>query len=115
MPYKDQTDQNKCQKRYYERNKEYYKRKAKEKKQEIRKWYSDYKKTLSCEICGEDYYACIDLHHKENEEKTDRISLMIGQGYSKKRMLEEIEKCIPLCANCHRKVHGGILKVAAGG
>jgi len=25
-------------------------------------------------------------------------------GYSKERVLEEIEKCELLCANCHRKV-----------
>ena len=30
---------------------------------------------------------------------------MISFGYSKDRIEAEIEKCIVLCANCHRKEH----------
>ena len=30
---------------------------------------------------------------------------MVNDGYSKKRILEEVELCQVLCANCHRKEH----------
>jgi hypothetical protein len=30
---------------------------------------------------------------------------MVNHGYGWKRIEEEIEKCIPLCCNCHRLEH----------
>jgi cytochrome c553 len=30
---------------------------------------------------------------------------MVNHGYSKRRIREEIERCVVLCANCHRKTH----------
>jgi predicted HNH restriction endonuclease len=36
---------------------------------------------------------------------------MIHDGYSKERVIDEIEKCVVLCANCHRKFHGGLFKL----
>lgn len=29
----------------------------------------------------------------------------VVRNFSKARILKEIEKCTPLCANCHRKLH----------
>ncbi len=33
------------------------------------------------------------------------VGKMITHGYGKERLEEEIEKCVILCANCHRKEH----------
>jgi len=33
------------------------------------------------------------------------VGKLITNGFGKDRLREEIEKCIVLCANCHRKEH----------
>ena len=38
-------------------------------------------------------------------DKDGLVSKFIYQGYSWKRVKEEIDKCIPLCSNCHRIHH----------
>ncbi len=57
-----------------------------------------------CSRCG--YNKCIsalEFHH-EGEEKDRCLTDMI-KNCSKQKVLKEIEKCILLCANCHREVH----------
>lgn len=68
-------------------------------------WYIDYKSKLKCVKCGEDHPACLDFHHKNPNEKDFNISINIGSTYSINKILNEIEKCDVLCANCHRKLH----------
>lgn len=58
-----------------------------------------------CEICG--YNKCIaalEFHHKNPEEK----EFGIGQkGYTRSlfKNKQEVDKCILVCANCHRELH----------
>ena len=72
-------------------------------KQSIVKWFHDYKKTLSCEICGEDNWACLDFHHVGI--KNHGISNMVRSGYAISSILKEIELTMCVCSNCHRKIH----------
>ena len=60
-----------------------------------------------CVICGESEPVCLDFHHIDSSEK----EFTIGKHRSKSRseLLIEIQKCVCLCANCHRKVHAGII------
>lgn len=74
---------------------------------EIREWLKNLKSTLSCIYCGESDSCCIDFHHKDQKDKDFSISYSTNYGFSKKRILEEIEKCVPICSNCHRKLHAG--------
>ena len=62
-----------------------------------------------CIICGESEPICIDFHHINPEEK----DFTIGQHRGKNRewLLQEISKCVCLCANCHRKVHAGLINL----
>lgn len=56
-----------------------------------------------CEICG--YNKCInalEFHHKDPKEKDFSPS---GKSYSWERVKNEIDKCILVCANCHREIH----------
>lgn len=58
-----------------------------------------------CQRCGYDkYIGALDFHHKD--EKTFGISRR-GLTRSLTRLREEIKKCILVCANCHREIHGG--------
>ena len=59
-----------------------------------------------CEICG--YNKCIsalEFHHK-TEDKDNHLAIIIKNA-SKEKVLKEVEKCILLCANCHRELHSG--------
>lgn len=72
--------------------------------------FKEYKKGLSCLLCGENEEACLDFHHKDPTTKKFVIGHQLNYGREKVRL--EIEKCICLCSNCHRKVHKyGIEKV----
>ncbi len=57
-----------------------------------------------CKICKEDRLVCLDYHHLDEVNKVDTVSNMFRK-YGKGRILKEIDKCILLCANCHRDVH----------
>ncbi len=75
------------------------KRHKKEKKQKI----DEHKKELECITCGENRPQCLDFHHED--EKTETIANVHNRGWSWKKILEEIQKCTVLCANCHRILH----------
>ena len=63
----------------------------------------EYKKTLACERCGLADYRVLDFHHQGNKDNS--VSNLLCHGYAWWRIQEEIDKCIPLCANCHRLEH----------
>lgn len=77
--------------------------KRRERNKELVLWYRKLKKGYSCSKCSETDPRCIDFHHVNPSTKTTTVSWLLGQRYSKKRILEEISKCEPLCSNCHRK------------
>ncbi len=62
-----------------------------------------------CANCG--YNKCfnaIDFHHMNPEEKEFIISPLLVKKFTKERVelvMNELKKCIPLCANCHRELH----------
>lgn len=75
-------------------------------RRENRKWLKEIRHSLSCEGCGETHPATLDFHHRDQSDKVIEISKAInGRGWSRDRILSEIEKCAVLCSNCHRKMH----------
>ena len=70
-----------------------------------KEWFRELKSTLKCSMCSEDHPATLDFHHKDANSKDKDVSFLAARSYSKQRVLEEISKCIILCANCHRKLH----------
>jgi hypothetical protein len=96
-------------KKSYESNREYYLNKNVKKKKQNRDWYLEYKKDKSCLLCGESESVCLDFHHRDETEKYTEISKMRYSTYSLKKIIEEIDKCVILCSNCHRKVHSGLI------
>lgn len=79
----------------------------KDRHQELRKRAQEYKRSRGCHFCSENEPAVLDFHHLDSSTKTDQPSNLIK--YSWERFIEEVSKCILLCANCHRKVHLGKL------
>lgn len=67
-----------------------------------KKDYINSKKT-KCLKCGDDRFYLLDFHHKERENK-DFTICQYKKGNLKLIQLE-IDKCIVLCANCHREFH----------
>lgn len=59
-------------------------------------------KSCGCIVCGEKDTACLDFHHLGDKEFN--ISAQI-KNLSKDNLKKEIDKCVVLCANCHRKLH----------
>lgn len=68
-----------------------------------------YKRYCGCHICDEREPVALDLHHTDPSVKDDNPSNLLS--YSTVRLKREIRKCVVLCANCHRKVHAGILQI----
>lgn len=60
-------------------------------------------KESGCDICG--YKKCLDAleFHHVNDNKKSELSKINRLSTAK----QEIEKCILVCANCHREIHSG--------
>jgi predicted HNH restriction endonuclease len=61
-----------------------------------------------CSICGYDKcQASLEFHHLDPTEKDFCISTMKTTSYKKNRekMEKELDKCILVCANCHKEIH----------
>lgn len=87
---------------YYRLNTAEFKRKAKEYKTVLRQLHYDYLKTQQCAHCGERDPVVLEFHHNKGD-KAGLVTKALRKG-NLKGYLEEREKCIILCANCHRRV-----------
>lgn len=64
------------------------------------------KSQRGCYFCSENNPVCLDFHHFR--DKKDCVAKLV-LSYNQQNILEEIKKCIVVCANCHRKLHAGII------
>ena len=113
MPHSDPQRLKEYQNRY---KKEYNKRpEVKAKREEQRKNRALRNKNFimesiqPCVVCGEDEPVVIDFHHLDDTQKEYGVSFLVQQSYSLDKIKNEIDKCVCLCSNCHRKVHAGII------
>ena len=66
-------------------------------------------------VCGEKCILCgyhkvssaLEFHHIDEEKKLYSIS-STGNCHNLKSDLDEIKKCVLVCANCHREIHEGL-------
>ena len=92
------------QQRWYYKNRKRRIVVKRRRKQKLRRWFHDRKRDeYSCQRCGEDHPACLDFHHVG--EKDRGVAEMVNFGHSKESIQEETDRCVVLCANCHRKEH----------
>ncbi len=64
-----------------------------------------------CQVCGYDkYQGALDLHHLNPKEKEFGIG---AKGYTRswEKVKTELDKCVLVCANCHREVEAGIVQL----
>lgn len=98
---------------YYKRNKKKHRKdistRRKSRQVENRQFVLQVKDLNPCNICGETAHCCLDFHHLGNKDAS--VSAAVHRGWSRERMQVEILKCSVLCANCHRKVHEGLLEL----
>lgn len=97
------------EKRRYSDRREYLKRAVALRRKKIKALIVDYKGGC-CQICG--YHrsiSALELHHFDHTKKYFGIS---GQGLTRswKKVRREADKCVLLCANCHRETHAGLVR-----
>lgn len=94
------------ERRTYADRAEYLKAAVAKRRRKIRQMLVEYKGG-KCQLCG--YHECIDaldLHHKDASTKDFGISNRgLTRSWEKNRA--EADKCVLLCANCHREIHAG--------
>lgn len=62
-----------------------------------------------CEKCGYDkYVGALQFHHLDPKEKGFALSKMKSHKFDKK-IKEELDKCMLVCANCHFEIHSSMV------
>lgn len=91
-------------KRTYSDRRQYIIDAVQKRRKKIRQMAVEYKGG-SCEKCGYDRcLEALEFHHLDSSQKDFSIS---SKGYTRswERVKAELDKCVMLCANCHREEH----------
>lgn len=96
--------------RTYEDRKAYLAKATNNRRRKLKRLMIDYKGG-ACQLCGySKYVGALDFHHIDPETKSFKLSMdELYRSWTKTK--SEIEKCILVCSNCHREIHGGVLKI----
>lgn len=73
--------------------------------QEKRQLVQDLKSKDRCAKCGEKRGYVLDYHHIDPSSKEATVARLTSNTSSLDKVYAEIQKCICLCANCHREFH----------
>lgn len=63
-----------------------------------------------CQICGYNkYQGALDLHHYAGQKEFG----IADKGYTRswEKVKTELDKCVLVCANCHREIEAGITQL----
>lgn len=85
------------------------------KRERLQQWTFKYRLRTDCQRCPEADPVCLQFHHPTPERKTASVGAMISDSVPASEVREEVQKCVVLCANCHRKEHVETSDVAAAG
>ncbi len=97
-------------KRTYAERADYLKKAVVKRRKKVREMAIAYKGGV-CSICGYDRcMGALEFHHPDPSQKDFSIS-MDGLTRSWDRVKKEIEKCVLICANCHREIHAGMTQL----
>lgn len=106
--------QSRCKTCYNEYNRSYYRAgeytkqrdRVKNNNKLLRQRFRAWKEHQQCCVCGESAVECLDFHHTDPSSKEGNLARAVDFG-SWDRVMEEVAKCVIVCANCHRKIHSG--------
>lgn len=90
---------------YYQKDKSKIRNITKKYKNKVKEWYDSFRKNLKCEKCSENRYWVLEWHHLDPNQKEFTVGNMVYSGYSIETIKKEIDKCICVCANCHKDIH----------
>ena len=97
--------QKRDQKKYYDRTRDVRVAYQKQKRTERKQWAINYLGGV-CKHCGGTFHHSVyDFHHVDPTQKDYSLGQLISSKVTK--LKEELDKCILLCANCHRIEHWG--------
>ena len=92
--------------RWHYKNRAWNRERTLDRRARHRAWvYEQKARSDGCNRCDESNPACLDYHHHDGAEKEMTVSEMVTYGYAKAKLRAEMDKCVLLCANCHRKEH----------
>lgn len=97
-------------KKHYENNKQDYIKRATINRENEYQKSKDLMNSFKteCIVCKENWKEALDFHHIDPNEKEYNVSQS-----SRAKMLDEVKKCVILCATCHRKYHSGHKEIIA--
>ena len=82
----------------------------KERRQRYKAKIDEIKCETGCVVCRENRSACLDFHAPDGHTEKC-ISRMVRAGTSWLKIEAEIKRCVVVCANCHRLIHAGEIKL----
>jgi hypothetical protein len=101
------------EKRTYADRAEYLKKAVTDRRRKLKEMIIEYKGS-KCQVCGYKKYAgAFDLHHLDHTKKEFGLSVR-GLTRSLEKLKAEADKCVLVCANCHREIHGGVATLPCG-
>lgn len=67
-----------------------------------------------CQICSYDKcQSVLSFHHLPGTDKKFTISdAIVRKRKSEQELVDELKKCILVCANCHGEIHAGLIEVS---
>ncbi len=93
--------------KFYQKDKQPTLLHAKKARDELIKIMRLIKSKYGCYFCQEKEACCLDFHHQDDNKLNDVSAIAMAK--SKRKLIQEINKCIVVCSNCHRKIHNNIL------
>jgi hypothetical protein len=97
------------ERRTYADRREYLIRAVAKRRRRLKEMLVEYKGG-KCSLCGyKKYTGAFDLHHLDSSKKDFGLAMQ-GLTRSWEKIKKEADKCILVCANCHREIHGGVAK-----
>jgi hypothetical protein len=74
-------------------------------RERLRQWSYEYRTDRGCRRCSESDPVCLQFHHPDPDEKSGAVGQLISDGAGAERVRAEADRCLVLCANCHRREH----------